>query len=120
MGSAKQDKMSIGDERPQHTLDLPTYYIGKYPVTNAQYTAFVLDGGYAEPRYWPEAQKAGVWDAGLVKGRYDDESRAVPANFGVPFNLANHPVVGVTWYEMLAYCRWLRDKLQVAGLKSKV
>ncbi len=103
---------TLGEGKEAHPVTLPDYYIGQYPVTNAQFTAFVQDGGYAEPRYWPEAQNASVWNAGYVKAYNDDEPRSAPQNFGAPFNLANHPVVGITWYEMLAYCRWLTERLR--------
>ena len=42
MGSdPKVDKDASADEQPQHRLYLPEFYIGKYPVTNEQYAAFV-------------------------------------------------------------------------------
>ena len=47
-----------GDERPRHTVDLPAFYIGQYPVTNAEYACFVDAGGYRDPACWrtPAAQ----------------------------------------------------------------
>jgi formylglycine-generating enzyme required for sulfatase activity len=99
-------------EVPQHEVTLPSYYVARYPVTVAQFRTFVEAGGYWEPRYWPEAEAAGVWRAGQVKGRYDSEPRDKPYDYGEPFNLPNHPVVGVTWYEALAYRRWLTDRLR--------
>ena len=112
MGSADGYKMAYDDEKPQHAQDIPYgYLISRYPITNAQFGAFVEAGGYRERRYWPEAERAGVWKDGLVKARLDDEPRADPYDFGEPFNLANHPVVGVTWYEALAFCRWLGEKV---------
>jgi formylglycine-generating enzyme required for sulfatase activity len=61
MGSdKKQDKEAVETEMPQHKIDLPTYYIARYPVTVAQYEMFVKDGGYGQDRYWKEAEKAGV------------------------------------------------------------
>ncbi|MFQ6094336.1 MAG: formylglycine-generating enzyme family protein, partial [bacterium] len=111
-----------GEGRDQHSNETITeeYLIGRYPVTNAQFAAFVEAGGYRERRYWTEAEAAGVWRDERVKGRWDDEPRDRPADFGAPFNLPNHPVVGVTWYEALAFCRWLNEQLQVAGYRLQV
>jgi formylglycine-generating enzyme required for sulfatase activity len=118
MGSdKKQDDQAFSDEKPQHEVDLPTYWIGQFPVTNAQYEMFVEDGGYGITRYWKEAEAADVWLwEGKVKGRNDDSPRSAPMDLDEPFNLSNHPVVGVTWYEMLAFTRWLTDRWEATGL----
>jgi len=110
----------MGGDEEQHRNESITegYLISRYPVTNAQFTAFVVAGGYAERKYWVEAEQAGNWTKGKVKGWGDDEPRAVPYDFGDPFNLANHPVVGVTWYEAVAFCRWFQS--QIADRKWQV
>ncbi len=73
-------------ETPQHTVNLPAYRIGKYPVTNSQYEEFVREKQIAV------APVTG-WNGQRV-----------------PPGLENHPVIGVTWYEALNYCQWLREK----------
>lgn len=110
MGSRDDDKSADSDEKPQHPVDLDYgCWMGRYPVTNAQYAAFVAAGGYQESGYWPEATLAGYWRPGEFKGRYDETWRRGPYDLGEPFTLPNHPVVGVSWYEALAFVRWLRD-----------
>jgi formylglycine-generating enzyme required for sulfatase activity len=117
LGSDKaRDGAADGDEQPQHEVTLPLYYISRYPVTVAQFDAFVEAEGYAEARYWPEARAAGVWQRGqIIEDWAGDEPRRTPLDYGAPFNLLNHPVVGITWYEALAFCRWLEELLQVVG-----
>ena len=82
MGSDKEkDREAYDDEQPQHEVEVPKFYIGCYPVTVAQYRAFVENSGHK-----PE-------NPDCLKG------------------LDNHPVVHVTWHESLAYCKWLNDML---------
>jgi formylglycine-generating enzyme required for sulfatase activity len=72
----------FGKASPQHRVTLPTYYIARYPVTVAQFQAFVEVSDYE-------------W------GRRD-----------LPQGAANHPVVYVDWHDALAYCVWLTSRLR--------
>ncbi len=108
MGSDKaNDPELYEDEEPAHTLELSDSWIGVHTVTNAQFEAFIADEGYGEAMYWPEAIAAEYWKDGRFKGRWDDEPRIGPERFRGSFDLANHPVVGISWYEALAFTRWL-------------
>ncbi len=91
-----------------HQLDYD-YWMGRHPVTNSQFKEFVYAGGYVYEHYWTEAAKEGFWNSGKFKGRDDSGFRNAPFDFGSPFNFSNHPVVGVTWYEGLAFTRWLTE-----------
>jgi len=101
-----------GKGRHKKALTLPGFWIGKYPVTVAQYDQFVQAGGYTYPDYWAEAIERKYWTSLGLKGNYDDELRTAPVDYGFPFNLPNHPVVGISWYEAMAYTRWLNRYLQ--------
>lgn len=109
MGS-KDDPQAYPDEQPQFTFNIPyTYYITRYPITNAQFNAFVDDSeGYAKDKWWTQAG---------LKWRGTRERNE---QYGGVFNLSNHPVVGVTWYEAAAFCKWLGEKLKAQSEKLKV
>lgn len=108
----------MGEGKEQHLCRAVDQdcWIGRYPVTNAQFQAFVAAGGYGEKSYWPEAAEAGFWRDGRFKGNYDSDWRGALVDFGAPFHLGNHPVVGASWYEALAFVRWLTCHLREAGL----
>ncbi len=81
------------------------FWIGKYPVTNAQYERFALAEDFGQPDLWGEEGYA--W----LKKKWDKERRLYPRlwndiQFGQGRRAA--PVVGVSWYEAQAYCRWLQ------------
>ncbi len=103
MGSDKKlDSLAYDDEMPQHEVTVPTFKMARYPVTNAQYQAFVDDGGYSEQgrNCWTDA--GWKWKKGREK----------PMMAGGNFDLSNHPVVYVTWYEVMAFCDWLAIRLR--------
>ncbi|MCL4295323.1 MAG: SUMF1/EgtB/PvdO family nonheme iron enzyme [Anaerolineae bacterium] len=84
MGSdPKVDKRARENEQPQHVLALPDYYMAKTPVTNTQYVAFIQASGHEPPEHWQNNQP--------------------------PNDQENHPVVGVSWDDAVAYCRWLAE-----------
>ena len=82
MGSRSIDGKASDEELPQHAVDLPEYWIARYPVTVAQFRVYVREAAH------PTGNR--------------DSLRGVP----------NHPVVWVSWHQALAYCEWLTDKLR--------
>jgi formylglycine-generating enzyme required for sulfatase activity len=73
----------MGEGREQYQVNLPTFYISRYPVTVAQFKAFVYANGY--------------------KPKNPDSLRG---------QLPNHPVKYVSWRDALAYCQWLEKILK--------
>jgi formylglycine-generating enzyme required for sulfatase activity len=86
-------------------VPVASFELARYPVTNAQWALFIAAGGYqAEQSWWNAAGRA--W---LARDRKDQPSRWDDARFGKAH--PNYPVVGVNWYEAMAFCGWLTRHL---------
>jgi formylglycine-generating enzyme required for sulfatase activity len=99
-------------------VNLPPFAIAKYPVTNAQFERFIEAKGYENPAYWGGEESAGWrWRQGEGEGwGRPPERRDRPYYWRDPrYNGRNRPVVGVTWYEAVAYCNWLTETLRERG-----
>lgn len=79
-------------------LTLPTFYIARYPITYAQFQAF-LDA--------PDGFDNDEWWHGLALQKQEMGEQAFP--------YANHPRERVSWYQAVAFCRWLTAKYHSVG-----
>jgi len=103
MGSP--DGVGDDDEQPQHQVTVDDFWIGQTEVTNAQFRPFIEDGGYEDERWWTDAGWTWRNENNITAPSFwNDETR----------NGDNQPVVGVSWYEAVAYAHWLSNETGLA------
>jgi len=76
-------KFLYGDDKSE--VELPEFWIDKAPVTEAEYARFVAEMGHEPPSHW--------------KGK------------SPPKQIADHPVTWVSWYDAVAYAKWVGGRL---------
>jgi formylglycine-generating enzyme required for sulfatase activity len=135
MGNNGHEGFGAPEEFPQHSVDLPEYQIGKYEVTRGQYRRFIEAGGYEDPRHWSadgwkwketndliyawlngkfnRASRPDPQEKRRAPERWADEQEWTGHGLGHPrfTQTDHHPVVGVTFYEAEAYCKWAGGRL---------
>ncbi len=113
MGTS-DDHAAFDNERPGHTVDVPSFFIDATPVSNAAYAAFVEDGGYGDPRWWHPGGREWLVTSGKRTPAYwsrDGDAwqrRRLGRTEPLPMN---EPVQHVCWYEADAYARWAGKRL---------
>jgi formylglycine-generating enzyme required for sulfatase activity len=76
MGSPPDEPERSDEEGPQHEVTVPSFFMGRYPVTQAQ------------------------WRAGAALPQVKRKLKAAPSNFKGD----NNPVEQVTWYDAVEFC----------------
>ena len=115
LGAAPGEGFIFDNEKWAHEVEIAPFRIAKAPVTNAEFAAFVEDGGYRRREFWDESgwawrkrgrvQRPCYWlenvDAGWTWRRYREAEPLPP----------HAPVTFVNWYEAQAWCNWAKRRL---------
>lgn len=105
---------AFDNESPRHKVWLEPFRLADRLVTNAEYCAFIEDGGYERPELWLAdgwaAVRAEGWTAPLYWRRAEDGWRVFTLAGEQPMNTVE-PVSHVSYYEADAYARWAGRRL---------
>ena len=105
---------AFDNELPRHSVYLQPYALATHPVTNAQYLAFMADGGYRDPAHW--LSEGWDWCSGqqITHPLYWREEEGAWHEFtlsGARPLAARQPAVHLSYYEADAYARWAGARL---------
>ncbi len=88
------------DEKPVHTVRLSDFYIGRYPVTFAEFRAFIKATGHttdAEREGYSYIYNSELEPKNGINWRHNAQGQ--PA-------AEQHPVIHVSWNDATEYCAW--------------
>ena len=105
---------AFDNEGPAHRVWLEPYALANDLVSNADWFAFIADGGYARPELWLSdgwaTVQAETWDAPLYWRRDGDGWTTMSLAGLSPVDPAA-PVRHLSFYEADAYARWAGKRL---------
>jgi gamma-glutamyl hercynylcysteine S-oxide synthase len=98
-----------------HEVTVEPFRVARAQVSNAEFAAFVAEGGYGRREFWGEEgwrwrEGAGALHPVYWKRAGRREWLRRDFDEWVPLEM-NHPVLHVNWYEAGAYCRWAGRRL---------
>ena len=108
---ADSEPFSLDNERPAHTVDVGSFWIGRVPVTSGEWMDFIADGGYRRPELWSGRGWAYRTEAGLERPKFWTREGArwrFGAEEAVP---AAEPVQHICYYEAEAFAAWSGARL---------
>jgi formylglycine-generating enzyme required for sulfatase activity len=77
-----KDRFANKNEIPATKIYLPTYWIGRFPITNQQYQCFTIATGYQQPNHW---------------------------NSDLSIEEFDNPLTNVNWKDAQAFCNWVSE-----------
>lgn len=90
-----------GDEKTEISID-HDFFMDSNPVTNEAFAQFIKAGGYETESYWTEEGWQWRKKENIQQPKYWNDKE---------WNQADHPVVGVSYYEAEAYAKWAGKRL---------
>lgn len=104
---------AFDNEQPHHAVQVPSFQVRQALVTNAEYLAFMADGGYERHEFWHaegwdwartlEHKAPLYWhpDSSKQTGRWLNYTLS-----GVEPLMSQAPVTHISYYEAFAFCQW--------------
>ncbi len=94
------------NERPRHAVLVERFAIGRTPVTNAAFLAFLQDDGYRRREWWTDAGWAWRQRHGIAAPGAWSEDRCSEWRLGrlQPLD-PQRPVTSISWFEADAFAR---------------
>jgi ergothioneine biosynthesis protein EgtB len=108
------EQFCFDNERPRHRQFLEPYQLASRLVTNAEYLAFIADGGYDEPSFWLsegwDFVRANKISQPLYWHRQDGHWRVFALN-GLRDLQPDAPALNLSYFEASAYAQWAGARL---------
>ena len=102
---------AFDNEGPRHRVWLEPFALSRRLVTNADYAAFIADGGYRRPELWMSEGWAIAQERGWCAPRYWREENGEFTLSGRQPLQPDAPVRHLSWFEAEAYARWAGARL---------
>ena len=108
------------NEQPPFRQDINKFQVSKYPITEAQYTEFIIAGGYENIDFWNQVSWSWKEKENIKLPLYWKECKNSNSNkkqFKINkngkwrFSLTNYPVCHISFWEAQAYCAWKKVRL---------
>lgn len=106
------DRFAFDSETPRHRTLLQPHALANRLVTNAEYVAFIREGGYREPGLWLADGWATVQREGWQHPLYWQDDLASEFTLaGVQAIAPHEPVCHLSYFEAEAFARWAGARL---------